>query len=428
MSRHLTNRPPANLRRQIDDRLTWLSGAGRGAASPEVRTRIDHIDALRGLALLGVIVMNIGSMVMFVNARHVLSSVTTPEVILMATDLLLMFGKARSAFAFLFGAGFAILLQRAAASGAPFQGFYTRRLLILLVFGLVNQVFLFSGDILITYSVLGFVLLGCRSLGAPSLLRAGLVLIAVPPLALAMIEGVLGHPLPNVLDVPTAARMARGLTAYSSEHYLDAVRENIRLGLTRHLTSTSDMIVGDLAVLGLFMLGAWSVRTGVLTYPRRHAHTLRRVARWAIPLGLVLSVINMTPMLGLRPEGAAALLVTASTLAGPVLALGYLSALALLFSRGGGWLQSLLSAAGRMALTNYLLSGAIGTWVFYGYGLGMIDDFGVGELTLFGVGLFLALALFSRFWLSVNRHGPVEWVWRRLAYRASGSFQALASA
>ncbi|MBE1527949.1 uncharacterized protein GGC65_002405 [Sphingopyxis sp. OAS728] len=396
---------------------TILTGASSTSAMQPVHHRMAHIDALRGLALLGVIVMNIGSMAMSINAPHVLAGASLAEMGVLAMDILLMFGKARASFAFLFGAGFAILLARASASHAQFGSFYTRRLLALLLFGIVNQLFLFYGDILVTYALLGFVLLLCRGGSDAALLKTGLVLAVVPPILHAGLELLAGGALPNLADGSIADRMARGLAAYSSPHYADAVRENFILGVTRHATATAPMVVGDLALLGLFFLGAWSVRTGLLTDPSRHAATLRRIAWVCIPAGFVLSAVNMLPMLGIRPGGIGDALITASALTAPVLAVGYLAGLTLLFSRTDGPLQRLLASAGRMALSNYLLSGAIGTWVLYGYGLGKLDAFGIAGLTLFGVSLFLALALASRLWLRAMPFGPAEWLWRRLSYR-----------
>lgn len=390
-----------------------------GATDQPVAQRLVHIDALRGLALLGVIVMNIGSMAMSINAGKVLADATPAEIGIMAADILLMFGKARASFAFLFGAGFAILYARACANGAAFQPFYVRRLIALLLFGLVNQIFLFAGDILVTYALLGLVLLCCRAWSNETLLKAGILLTLAPPMLQGLLEALSGFPLPDLVELPIAERMARGLVAYTSPFYLDAVRENITLGLTRHLTATAPMIVGDLGIFGLFLLGAWSARTGALTDPQRHASMLRRIAWCGIPIGLLLSAVNMLPMLGIRSEGLLRGAITASSIAAPVLAAGYLAALALLFARTGGWIRSLLAAAGQMALTTYLLSGAIGTWVLYGYGLGMLDAFGVVQLTSFGIGLFVALAVFSRIWLEFAPQGPAEWVWRHISYGGS---------
>jgi uncharacterized protein len=169
-------------------------------------------------------------------------------------------------------------------------------------------------------------------------------------------------------------------------------------------------------VFGLFLVGAWSVRTGVLTDPQRHRPLLRRIVKWCLPVGLALSAVNAAPFLGVRPEGLAAAGITAAFVGVPILAFAYLAAFALLFSKGSGAVQAFLAPAGRMSLTNYLVSGAFGCWVFYGFGLGLLREFDMVEITLFGIGLFIVLALLSRLWLTAFAYGPAEWLWRRLTY------------
>jgi uncharacterized protein len=381
-----------------------------------VENRIGHIDSLRGLALFGVILMNVGSMVMMFNARQVFASAGSIDFAAAAVDLVLVIGKARSAFAFLFGAGFAILMMRAQAKGADFRAFYTRRMLALLGFGLVNQVFLFWGDILVSYALLGFALMTFAKWSDAAQVKAGLALVLVPPLLHGLAELILGHPIPGIVQAPADAA-ARGLAAMTSPDYLDAVAWNIHLGTTRHATDTVHMAVYDLGVLGLFLLGAWSVRTGLLLDPLRHRPLLRRIACWCLPIGLLLSLAYALPFLGARPEGPARAAITAAFVGVPVMAFGYLAAFALLFARSANGLQAILAPAGRMSLTNYLASGAIGSFSFYGWGLGMIDRFNFAGLTALAVALFLVLALFSRFWLSAFPQGPAEWLWRRLSYR-----------
>jgi uncharacterized protein len=378
--------------------------------------RITHIDSLRGLALMGVIVMNIGAMVMMINGRQVFASATAFDIAVAAADVVLMLGKARSCFAFLFGAGFAMLMLRAEARGAPFRRSYAKRLTILLAFGLINQIFLFWGDILVTYALLGFALMFLHSWSNARLLKVGLALVTAPPLLAGIAQAVLGQPLPNLIEFDRAAETARALAAYTSTSYVDAIVQNIWIGATQHAAETAHMAVYDLSVFGLFLLGAWAVRTGLLTEPLRHRALLRRIVCWCLPLGLALSVPAAAPYLGIRVEGRAGGAIAAAFVGAPVLALGYLALFALLFAKRAGPAQWILAPAGRMSLTNYLISGAFGGWVFYGYGLGRMGDFGLVELTLFGLGLFLALALLSRLWLSLFACGPAEWLWRRLSY------------
>ena len=380
------------------------------------RDRALHIDSMRALALFGVIIMNIGSMVMMVNGREVFAAASNFDIGVAALDIIFILGKARSCFAFLFGAGFAILMMRAEAKGTGFRSFYARRMAVLLLFGLVNQLFLFWGDILVTYALLGFALMLVGRWSNATILKAGLALVLLLPLLAGLAEALLGHPLPDLLDLPRQAESARALAAFTSPSYLDAVAQNIWMGSTRHATGTAHMAIYDLSVFGLFLLGAWSVRTGILTDPQQHRALLRGIIKWCLPIGLLLSVVNGAPFLGMRPEGLAAAGVTAAYVGVPVMAFFYLAAFALLFSKGAGAIQSFLAPAGRMSLTNYLVSGAFGTWVFYGYGLGLLREFDMVGLTLFGIGLFVALALLSRLWLSVVPYGPAEWLWRRLSY------------
>ena len=389
--------------------------ANMGGHRP-VRDRAMHIDSMRALALLGVIVMNIGSMVMMVNGRQVFASASAFDLGVAGVDLVFVIGKARSCFAFLFGAGFAILMMRAKARSTDFRGFYSRRMTALLLFGLVNQIFLFWGDILATYALLGFLLMFLGRWSNAALLKVGLALVIAPSLLAGLLEAILGHPLPNLLELPRQTEAARTLAAFTSPSYIDAIEQNIWMGATRHATGTAHMAIYDLGVFGLFLLGAWSVRTGVLTKPQQHRALLRRIMKWCLPAGLLLSVVNALPYLGVRPEGLAAAGVTAAYIGVPILAFFYLAFFALRFSTEAGVVQSMLAPAGRMSLTNYLVSGAFGCWFFYGYGLGQVTEFGMVELTLFGVGLFLALAVMSRIWLSMFPYGPAEWLWRRLAY------------
>ncbi|PSJ40600.1 DUF418 domain-containing protein [Allosphingosinicella deserti] len=406
-----------------------ISTSGTHAAGPPddvARTiltggRLAHIDALRALALLGVIVMNIGSMVMAVNGRATFAAAGPTDLAAAAVDLILFQGKARSCFAFLFGAGFAILMLRSQTCGTGFPAFYARRMLVLLGFGLVNQVFLFWGDILVTYALLGFALIMVRHWAIDRLLKTGLALVLAPPLIAAALELAVGGPLPNLIETSRGAEAAAALAAYTSPSYADAVAQNIRTGLREFGVNTPHMTLYNLSVLGLFLLGAWSVRTGLLLDPAAHRRLLRRLAAIAIPIGSVLSVASSLPFLGVRATGAAHAAITAAYVGVPILAFGYLAAFALLLARRPSPprrpspLQAFLAPAGRMSLTNYLASGALGCWVFYGYGLGQLERLNLFGLTAVAVLLFVALALLSRLWLARFRQGPAEWLWRRLS-------------
>ncbi|MGH8336731.1 MAG: DUF418 domain-containing protein, partial [Gammaproteobacteria bacterium] len=131
-------------------------------------------------------------------------------------------------------------------------------------------------------------------------------------------------------------------------------------------------------------------------------------------VGLVLSLVHATSLWGMSFEGPLRGLVTACFAGPPIMALGYIAGLALIFSRRANRFQAIIAPAGRMALTNYLASGPIGSFYFYGYGFGQLGKLGIAGMSLFGTLLFAALLLLSHLWLLAFRMGPAEWLWRSL--------------
>jgi len=398
------------------------TGGAGGQAMVPVAERLLIIDTLRAIALAGVIIMNLTAMAMIFKAPEVLSAAGPADLASGLFDLVFLQGKARSAFAFLFGVGFGILMQRAQARGAGFVGFYLRRALVLLAIGVANLMFLFWGDILIVYALLGMVLLLFRGMSQRLLLTLGLTLIVLPPLAGGLIEAVSGAPLGNLAGMSVAgvdAAYAASLPAYARGDYLAFITANLRYYLLHNTGETGYVVVYNLGVLGLFMLGLWTARKGVFEDIERHRPLLRRIVWVALPLGLALSVIHATRRLGVPVEGAAYGVVSAAYVGLPIMAFGYLAILTLYISRGGRWLTTVFAPMGRMALTGYLASNGIGAFVWYAWGLGRIDDPAwliMAKMNLFALAVFAGLCVFSALWLSVFRFGPAEWVWRSLTY------------
>ncbi|GAA0624774.1 DUF418 domain-containing protein [Brevundimonas kwangchunensis] len=393
-----------------------------GGRMVPVAERLVLLDTLRAIALFGVIVMNITAMVMIFKAPAVLAAAGPVDLGIGLFDLVFLQGKARSAFAFLFGVGFGILMQRAQARGAGFGAFYLRRMLILLGIGAANLAFLYWGDILIVYALLGMVLLLFRNASQRLLLALGLALILAPPLFAGMIEAVTGAPLPSLAGM-TPGQVEAGYgalaPAYLSGDYMDFICANLRYYLLHNVGETGPVIVYDLGVLGLFMLGVWAARRGLFEDIERHRPVLRRLVWIALPLGLLLSAVHATRRLGLPVDGVVYGVVSAAYMGLPIMAFGYLAALTLYINRKGQWLTRLLAPMGRMALTGYLASNAIGSFVWYAWGLGRIND--VAWLTTLvmnglAIAVFVGLCVFSAVWLRVFRFGPAEWVWRSLTY------------
>lgn len=386
--------------------------------SPTV-DRVHLLDALRAVALFGVILFNVTAMVGAWAGTEVFAKARPADIGFIAFDLILIQGKARACFALLFGIGFGLTMDRAATSGRNFAHFHLRRMAVLLVIGCCNLAFLFFGDILILYALMGMLLLACRGWSQSALLVTGLALLLVPPVGLGIAEAVTGGPLSNLASFTTARAetwMATLAPAYRSPLYLDFVVGNLRYYGAYYRTETAEAVMYDLSVLGLFMIGLWTARSRVLFDVEHWRPFLRRIAWWTIPTGLVFSIIFATRRMGVEATGALHGLVTASYAGLAFMAFGYVALLALFLTGRGRGLQQALAPMGRMALTGYLASNAIGSFVWYGWGLGQLGKWNGAAINLLGCAIFAALWLFSIAWMRNFRFGPAEWIWRSLTY------------
>ena len=185
------------------------------------------------------------------------------------------------------------------------------------------------------------------------------------------------------------------------------------------LVKHSGQTVGfAIIVLGLFLLGGWFIRSGVMADPAAHLKLFRQMAWIGIPLGVGMSLasagIALTHVRG-QNDGVFQFASGLAFVGNLPACLGYLGAVVLLFhGRWRNWLAH-LAPVGRMALSNYILQSMLGTLVFYGYGLG---HWGLprSQQVLYVLAVFAVQMLLSRWWLSMFRFGPLEWVWRWITY------------
>ena len=256
--------------------------------------------------------------------------------------------RARHAcFAFLFGLGFAILMMRSESKAADFGGFHSADA-VLLAIGLFNQAFLFWET--------SSASMPCSArqpatscLTPRTFLRAGLAFILVPPLLVGLYEAIAGRAFPNLVDADPAAEAGRGLAALTGPDYGEAILFNLPQTAKRYATDTGHMLVYALGVLGLFLLGVWTARRRIAFDVATHARLLRRIAWLCIPTGLALSLVHAGRQAGVEADGAMHGVVTAAYAGLPILALGYMAAVALLFAKRARGLQTFPSPAGRLA-------------------------------------------------------------------------------
>ena len=381
--------------------------------------RLPLLDAIRGMALLGVLLINLRSLSLydFLAADERLQLPTAAfDAVLLAWMNALYDGTAFTLFTLLFGIGFSIQLNATNERADPQRvSRYVRRLLILLGIGLLHGL-IWWGDILRYYAVLGLLLIPLRRWSARSLTLLGLAVILVSPM---LLRAWLVPLLPPTMDSRTLAQLAA--EAFASTDPATWLSGN----LERDLYMRIAVWMLPTYVFGRLILGLALGRTGALLNPRQHLRLWRRLCWMGAVGAAVLSLLLWWRGLALagsepgwwRSSTGAAL--ARICRAGFPLALGmaYLAAFVLLFQRASWrrWLV-LLAAPGRMALTLYLLQTVFGIALFYGVGLGLGPRPGLAGILAIGLLTFGLQTMLSHWWLRRYRQGPMEWIWRALTW------------
>jgi uncharacterized protein len=400
--------------------MDTIDAAVGGARPVSSKERIVAIDIVRGFALLGVLLMNNQYQFRYPSELLILSPHPFPGHLDLAADgflHLFVEAKAVSLFSFLFGMGLAIQLERAEARGASFGAYAMRRLGALFLFGFLHVLLLWWGDILHVYAVLGFVLLLFLRRRPRTILIAGLVLVVVPSLVIVATGIGDGGPHPPMPSV-AAAFGDEAIRVYRYGSWPEVAMFRFR-HLAHHAKPGMFAVFLPYA-LGLFLLGLWTWRRGIVQRPEAHRGFLRAVCGIGIAGGLAVTALATSSwdVFDLRHGAVAAFIHAAEfAVATPCLALGYGAAILLvtLHERPRRWLAPMASV-GRMALTNYLCQSLIMTWIANGYGLGLYAKLGPFDGAILCLAVFLAQILFSRFWLARFRFGPMEWLWRTMTY------------
>ncbi|MDW8106917.1 MAG: DUF418 domain-containing protein [Armatimonadota bacterium] len=392
-------------------------------AEPE---RIRALDALRGIALLGILMVNMAAF----KGLSTLELLPRPESLRTVADQVafwviqsFFFTKFYPIFALLFGLGFALQMERLTARGAESTKIMRRRLIVLLLIGLIHGLFIWTGDVLLLYALCGIVLLALRGLRPRSALIAAAALWGLQFLccfscgALTVWWALAGGELATGQANFFVAVEAEARTAYAQPSYWVAQQFRFREWLWM-LANALFMLPN---VLTMFLFGLYLGKVGAFAQLSEHQRLFGWLALVGLPVGLAANAYcgySILQAVRTNNELLSYGWVMVLIAVGPVLAVGYVGAFAWLWQVWSGLEQLLapVAAAGRMALTNYLTQSVVCTLLFYGYGFGLHDKVGIAQ----GIGLTVLIWLvqvgFSTLWLARFQYGPMEWVWRSLTY------------
>lgn len=388
--------------------------------------RIHAMDALRGIALLGILIVNMGafkglSTIDLFPSKESLTQFADQAAFWLIEAL--FFTKFYPIFAFLFGLGFALQMERLQARALSPTGIMLRRLFALLVMGVLHGLFIWTGDVLFMYALSGMLLLLFRNLSPRAVLSWVIGLWGIQAFLCGSCGG-LTLWMGAMSDMSASGRanfletyLEQGRQAYAQGSYWQAQQ----FRFIEWLVMMVNAIFFAPNVLMMFLLGLYFGKLGVFARLEEHRRLLSWMAGIGLTVGLALNALVATGIVNaIRAEDDFRLYgwLFFSVVVGPLLSLGYIGAFGLLWASLPA-LQRLLTpiaAAGRMALTNYLTQSVVCTLLFYGYGLGLHGKVGIAQ----GMGLSLLIwavqVVLSTLWLACFQYGPMEWLWRSLTY------------
>ena len=383
--------------------------SGGEKAAPGERQSL--VDALRGFALLGILVVNIASFSSTYYGAGIpdpmAQSVLERAALLVRT--LVFETKFYLLFSFLFGYSFTLQMQSAERSGKSFAPRMRRRLVGLWVLGLLHAVVLYHGDILTTYAVLGAVLLLLRRRGDVFMARAAVFLV----LATSLLWAGIGYLLVKA-GVSNDTRMAYADALAA----LAAYRGTPATVIVQHLRELSQIwwitgLVQAPTALAMFFAGFIAGRRELFANAEAYRPLFWRLLRWGLVIGLPGAAVYAFPSIRLDSAVRELYGLAATLLTAPFLTAAYAAGLVLLMlSPRGRVIEAMLAPAGRMALTNYLMQSLVCAWLFLAYGLRWIGTIGPLAATGIAFAIFAAQLVLSLWWLGRFDYGPVEWMLR----------------
>ncbi len=431
--------------------VTVAAFLDRGRAAPVAETeRVHAMDVIRGVALLGILIVNMdffGSCFSSLFGGGGVEEIPVADRLSWWAVQTLFEGKFISIFSFLFGAGIALQAMRSdrIRSTTATTVMLLRRLAFLALVGFLHGTLVWYGDILFAYATMGWVLIPLRFLQtrAIGVLAFMLFLLAMgcaaslnapaapPPADQASPVVERRTEPPEIPDGPTSLALLRSMGEATRWNVLDErwapfERAAYRHGpwsvatLFRALQWSQTVPLVYLSwgahLLGMFFLGTAVARAGLLRPAYAMLH--RRVALVAVPLGILCSAV--IPTLLVRGAGRGDPMVagfaSVHELGMTLLAIGYVGALTGLAHAGPRWLVAFLGRAGRVAFTIYLSMSVLMTCLFYWWGFGFFDTIGETNRVAIAVVTWLCLASLAQIWLRSFTMGPLEWIWRSVTY------------
>lgn len=391
--------------------------------------RINSLDVLRGFAVFGILIVNILAFAAPPHLLYVKLNWWTSPIDRLVEWLVFFFavGKFYCLFSFLFGLGFAVQKLRA-GENSKLTYRYIRRLLVLLVIGFLHTFLLWWGDILLTYALLGFLLVMFVDVSRKTLLITAFICLAIP-IQLSSLETLvtgLSQSSPEAKEktqielkklTSNYKELAQeSINAYSKGSYKTIFNQRIEEVKLKY----SRIIYVAPQIFAMFLLGLYVGQIGIFQNLKANLLLISKVMKWGLSFGIVsnlLFVISQELSNPLVPSILDIINTISYGIGTFSLCFFYMAALLVLL-QSKKWQRILapFTAVGRLALSNYLLQSIICTTIFYSYGLALYGKVNPALSILLAIFIYIIQVFLSIWWIKRFYFGPMEWLWRSITY------------
>ncbi|MYM93928.1 DUF418 domain-containing protein [Duganella vulcania] len=376
-------------------------------------SRLDVIDALRGFAIVSIMLLhNIEHFDFYFLPAGLPAWLVSVDKMIWDSLFFLFGGKSYAIFALLFGLTFYIQDHHRELRGEDFRARFAWRMVLLLGFGLFNSMF-YHGDILSIYAVLGLALIPVARLRSRVVLCIAAFLLLLPHAWVEFFQA-LPNPDEKLADPASWAYFGRAEKYMAHGSAFDVWMGNLtngKIGVIRWSWENGRVF----QIPALFMLGMLAGRKGLFIPSVSNKTFWRKTLLIAVLAFIPLYLLKSNP--DLWHIGAAVrrpLLVIVTSWSNVAFMAVLVSSFTLL-SYAGNWL-GIFSPLGRMSLTSYVVQSIVGTSIYYGFGLGLYQYTGASFALAIGLTLAVLQRQFSVWWLRRHKQGPLETLWHKATW------------
>lgn len=383
------------------------------------------LDALRGFALLGIVLANFPEFSLFTFLKpESVQTMPSAGIDLVTKYFIYVFidGKFYTIFSLLFGIGFSIILENNAKRGANGLKIFYRRMCWLLLIGFLHLMFIWSGDILMLYAAVGMLLPLFRNQKDSVILIWASALLVLPVLVDFISQWTGIYFSAKLVEWQGLLCDRYGITDDNFAYWLrdaNSYGDVFKFLIMGSVERMSEFVDGNryFKVAGLFLLGYLIGRHKYFAKLEEYIPQLKKIAVIGMCLGLSLSVLYAWSAINGKPWGLGAhsLLYLGTVY---LTSFGYVATIGLLYLKCRDFiLWKILAYPGRMALTNYIGQSVLGMFIFYGIGFGLGANTGLFATECIALAVFIFEIALSCCWLKICKFGPLEWIWRCLTYK-----------